>query len=77
MPEKGPHLQVRLSRVAPEGREDGCRRVVSRSLIAAVPCRVHIVLTDNGIQFTNHDRDIYAFQHIFDRVCRAHQITTG
>jgi hypothetical protein len=27
-----------------------------------------------GIQFTNHDRHIYAFEHIFDRVCREHQI---
>lgn len=57
------------------------------NLIAAVPYRLHIVLTpsqrlqanacratDNGIQFTNHDRHIYAFEHIFDRVCREHQI---
>ena len=27
-----------------------------------------------GIQFTNHDRHIYAFEHIFDWVCREHQI---
>ena len=58
-----------------------------RNLIAAVPYRLHIVLTDRaigsaigsspmarGIQFTNHDRHIYAFEHIFDRVCREHQI---
>src|SRR4249919_4082285 len=45
-----------------------------RNLIAAVPYRLHIVLTDNGIQFTNHDRHIYAFEHIFDRVCREHEI---
>jgi transposase InsO family protein len=45
-----------------------------RNLIAAVPYRLHIVLTDNGIQFTNHERHIYAFEHIFDRVCREHQI---
>ena len=32
------------------------------------------MLTDNGIQFTNHDRHKYAFVHIFDRVCRKHQI---
>ena len=44
------------------------------NLIAAVPYTVHIVLTDNGIQFTNHERHIYAFEHIFDRVCREHQI---
>jgi transposase InsO family protein len=45
-----------------------------RNLIAAVPYRLHIVLTDNGIQFTNHDRHIHAFEHIFDRVCREHGI---
>jgi len=28
----------------------------------------------NGIQFTNHERHVYAFEHIFDRVCREHQI---
>ncbi len=44
-----------------------------RNLIAAVPYRLHIVLTDN-IQFTNHERHIYAFEHIFDRVCREYQI---
>jgi transposase InsO family protein len=32
------------------------------------------VLTDNGIQLTNHERHVYAFEHIFDRVCHAHQI---
>jgi Integrase core domain len=32
------------------------------------------VLTDNGIQFTNRKRDIYAFQHVFDRVCHEHGI---
>jgi hypothetical protein len=41
-----------------------------RTLIAAVPDKLHTVLTDNGIQFTNRKRDQYAFQHIFDRVCQ-------
>ena len=45
-----------------------------RNLIATVPYRLHTVLTDNGIQFTNRVRDKYAFQHIFDRVCDAHGI---
>lgn len=45
-----------------------------RILIAAVPKRLHIVLTDNGMLFTNHERHIYGFEHIFDRVCREHQI---
>lgn len=45
-----------------------------RNLIAAVPYRLHIVLTDTGLQFTNHKRQIHAFEHIFDRVCREHRI---
>ena len=45
-----------------------------RNLIAAVPYRIHIVLTDNGIQFTNHERHTHAFEHIFERVCGEHQI---
>nr|CAD7045843.1 IS481 family transposase [Rhizobium sp. P007] len=40
-----------------------------RNLIAAVPYAIHTVLTDNGIQFTNHACHKYAFHHIFDRVC--------
>jgi transposase InsO family protein len=46
-----------------------------RHLIAAVPYKIHRVLTDNGIQFTNQKRHRYAFQHIFDRVCEAHGIS--
>ena len=45
-----------------------------RNLIAAVPYRIHTVLTGNGIQFTNHERHRYAFEHIFDLVCREHLI---
>ena len=45
-----------------------------RNLIAAVPYRVHTVLTDNGIQFTNRKQDTSAFEHIFDRVCRENEI---
>jgi transposase InsO family protein len=45
-----------------------------RNLIAAVPYKIHIVLTDNGIQFTNRKRDMYASQHIFDRVCQEYGI---
>ena len=40
-----------------------------RDLIAAVPYKIHTLLTDNGIQFTNRKRDVHAFAHIFDRVC--------
>jgi transposase-like protein len=45
-----------------------------RNLIATVPYKIHTVLTDNGIQFTNRACDIYAFQHIFDRVCDENSI---
>ena len=45
-----------------------------RNLIAAVPYRIHTVLTDNGIQFTNQERHKYAFHHIFDRVCDENEI---
>jgi transposase InsO family protein len=40
-----------------------------RHLIAAVPDKLHTVLTDNGIQFTNRSCDQYAFRHIVERVC--------
>jgi transposase-like protein len=45
-----------------------------RHLIAAVPYRIHTILTDNGIQFTNREQDTYAFKHIFARVCDDHAI---
>ena len=45
-----------------------------RNLIAAIPYKIHTILTDNGIQFTNRKKDKYAFQHIFDRVCAEHGI---
>jgi IS30 family transposase len=40
-----------------------------RDLLQALPYRIHTVLTDNGIQFTNRALDAHAFAHIFDRVC--------
>src|SRR5215213_3526382 len=45
-----------------------------RNLMAATPYTIHTILTDNGIQFTNRTCDRYAFEHIFDRVCREHGI---
>jgi transposase InsO family protein len=45
-----------------------------RNLIARVPYKIHTVLTDNGVQFTNRKRDVLAFTHIFDRVCREHGV---
>lgn len=39
------------------------------NLIRRVPYKIHTILTDNGIQFTNHEHHKHAFTHIFDRVC--------
>jgi transposase InsO family protein len=45
-----------------------------RDLLQAPPYRIHTVLTDTGIQFTNRALDTHAFAHIFDRVCRENGI---
>ncbi len=45
-----------------------------RDLISAVPYKIHIVLTDNGVQFVNRKRDRSAFEHIFMRICRENAI---
>jgi transposase InsO family protein len=45
-----------------------------KNLISAVPYKIHKVLTDNGVQFTNHDHHIHAGTHIFDRVCKQNSI---
>ena len=39
-----------------------------------MPYRIHTVLTDNGVQFTNRPGDRYAFAHILGRVCDEHDI---
>jgi transposase InsO family protein len=43
-----------------------------RHLIAAIPSKIHTILTDNSSQFINRQRETYAFQHIFGRVCQEH-----
>lgn len=45
-----------------------------RNLALAIPYKLHTVLTDNGIQFTNRQQDLLAGRHIFDRVCDEHRI---
>jgi transposase InsO family protein len=45
-----------------------------RNVMAAIPYKMHTVLTDNGIQFTNRKRDVYAFHHSFGRVCHESDI---
>ena len=55
------------------------RRLSCKTLIEIVPYRVHTVLTDNGIQFTDLPRNRtgptarYSV-HLFDRVCNEHGI---
>ncbi len=45
-----------------------------RNLVATVPYTIHTILTDNGIQFTNHAHHKYACHHISDRLCDEHSI---
>ena len=45
-----------------------------RHLVEMLPYKIHTILTDNGIQFTNRKQDTSAFEHIFDRVCRENGI---
>jgi transposase InsO family protein len=45
-----------------------------RHLIAAVPYKIHTLLTDNGIQFANRPTDRRAFPLLFDRICAQHGI---
>ncbi len=40
-----------------------------RNFIKVLPYKIHTILTDNGIQFTNRKKDKTAGWHIFDRVC--------
>jgi transposase InsO family protein len=43
-------------------------------LIAAVPYKIHTILTDNGVQFTHQPHQKYAFKHLVDRICSTHGI---
>lgn len=45
-----------------------------RHLLAAVPYKIHTILTDNGIQFANRPTDHYAFKLLFDYICQAQGI---
>ena len=45
-----------------------------KNLIKTFPYKIHTVLTDNGIQFTNRKQDRAAFTHVFDRVCHESRI---
>jgi len=45
-----------------------------RNFINVLPYKIHTILTDNGIQFTNRKMDKMAGWHIFDRVCDENDI---
>ena len=45
-----------------------------RNLIEAVPYKIHKVLTDNGIQFTDREHHKSAFMHIFESICNENKI---
>jgi len=45
-----------------------------RHLIEQLPYKIHTILTDNGIQFTNRRKDTSAVAHIFDQVCDENEI---
>ena len=45
-----------------------------RNLFKAVPYKIHKILTDNGIPFTNLVHQIQAFPPIFDRVCNEYEM---
>ena len=45
-----------------------------RNVIAALPYKIHTLLTDNGAQFTHRKQDKPASMHLFDRVCQEHDI---
>ena len=53
-------------------RDTACRFL--RQLIDVAPYHIHTILTDNGIQFTNRQKDKWAFMHLFDRICYQHEI---
>lgn len=45
-----------------------------KSLLRSVPYRIHTVLTDNGIQFTNRGHPKSSRTTLFDRICRVYGI---
>ena len=62
-------------------RQPMCKTAVAflEALVAAVPYKIHTVLTDNGVQFgdmpQNRSGPTARYRlHIFDRVCRQHGI---
>ena len=45
-----------------------------RRVLAGFPYKIHKILTDNGIQFSNMPHQSQANRHIFDRICQEHGI---
>lgn len=48
--------------------------MLQTSYLTSLPYKIHKVLTDNGIQFTNRDQRKHACTHIFERVCKENHI---
>ena len=40
-----------------------------QNLLKKIPYKIHKILTDNGVQFTNLAKNHNALPHIFDRIC--------
>ncbi len=50
-----------------------------KALLIAVPYRIHTVLTDNGVQFVQHDKRAEggSVAHVFGRLCAERAVETG
>ena len=56
----------------PARRADACDFL--RRLIKKVPYKIHTILTDNGVQFTNTSSKKHKVPVAFDKLCAAHGI---
>ena len=68
----------RTSKVAFAELHPRAKRVVAaeflRRVLDELPCRVHTVLTDNGVQFTPQPRQFLPGGHSFDRICHEYGV---
>jgi hypothetical protein len=64
----------RTSKVAFAEPHPRAKRVVAaeflRRVLDKLPCKVHSILTDNGVQFTPQPHQFLPGGHSFDRICR-------
>ena len=68
----------RTSKVAFAELHPRAKRVVAaeflRRVLDKLPCKVHTVLTDKGVQFTPQAHQFLPGRHSFDRICRAYAV---